>query len=229
LWEHGFARALAAWITGLSGDRSRTERAVRAAQAVRSGTPDDWLDGLAGMGRVFCATMCGQHPEALERLDEVSAKFERAEDRHMRMFVSAQRALQLFLLNRPLESGKALITLHGFASALDNARGLTTVCESTGYLASAAGDGAVATLLLGAAEGGRLRTGAPQFAHWQSAHATAKRQARDLLDAAAFESAWQEGIRIGPRGATRTALEYLDRQREAAALSKTGPMDPDRV
>jgi predicted ATPase/DNA-binding winged helix-turn-helix (wHTH) protein len=228
-WEHGFALALTAWITGLSGDWGRTERATRMAQATRTGMRDFWLEGLAGMGSVFCATMCGEHAEALERIEEVSAQFERAEDRHMRMFVSAQRALQLFLLNRPFESGKALITLYGLASALENARGLTTVCEGTGYLASAAGDGAVATFLLGAAEGGRLRTGAPQFVHWQNAHATAKRQARNLLEGAAFESAWREGVRVGPRGATGTALEYLDQQRARGGLNKTGLTDPDRV
>jgi hypothetical protein len=218
-WEQGFARALAAWITGLGGDWGRTERAGAAAQAVITGTRDFWLQGLAGMGGVFCATMCGQHTEALERIEEVSAHFERAADRHMRMYVSAQRALQLFLLDRPLESGQALKTLYGLASALENARGLTTVCEGTGYLASAAGDGAVASFLLGAAEGGRLRTGAPQFAHWQSAHATAERRARDLLDDAAFESAWQEGVRVGPRGATGAALEYLERQRTATGYA----------
>jgi predicted ATPase len=218
-WEQGFARALAAWITGLSGDWGRTERAGRAAQAVITGTRDLWLQGLAGMGNVFCATMCGQHAEALERIEEVSAHFARAADRHMRMYVSAQRALQLFLLDRPLESGQALKTLYELASALENARGLTTVCEGTGYLASAAGDGAVASFLLGAAEGGRLRTGAPQFAHWQSAHATAERRARDLLDGAAFESAWQEGVRVGPRGATGAALEYLERRRTATGYA----------
>jgi len=228
-WEHGFARAVGAWFAGLSGDRDRTERAARAAQAVLDGRRDYWLEGLAGMGGIFCATMCGQHAEALERAEVVSGLFARAEDRHMRMYVSAQRALQLYLLDRPLESGQALITLHELASALENVRGLTTVCEGTGYLAGAGGHGAIATFLLGAAEGGRLRTGAPQFAHWQSAHAAAKRQARALLDGAAFESAWQEGVRVGPRGATGAALEYLDRQRAAAGPSRTGLTDPDRV
>jgi hypothetical protein len=61
-----------------------------------------------------------------------------------------------------------------------------------------------------------LRTGAPQFPHWRKAHASAEQRAREMLGEAAFESAWREGVRVGPRQAVASALEFLSRQQQAA-------------
>ena len=211
-WEQGFALSLIAWITGLAGNLEDTERASRAARAVIIEAGDPWLEGIAGLGRAYCATMCARHADALQILQDVSANFARASDRHMRMFVCAQRALQFHLLNKQHESGRELVALYALTKVLENLRGATSVCEGTGYLAASAGDGAVAAFLLGAAEGGRLRTGAPQFAHWREAHAKAVQKARAILDEAAFEDSWREGLRVGPRQAAATAVDFLDRQ-----------------
>jgi non-specific serine/threonine protein kinase len=218
-WEQGFARALIAWITGLGGNLEDTERAGRAARAVIDEAGDPWLEGLAGFGGVFCAITCSRHAEAFELLRDVIANFARAPDRHMRMFVGGQRALLLYLLDRHRESGCEWEAVYGLARDLENARGLTAVCEGTGYLAIGAGEAALATFLLGAAEGGRLRTGAPQFAQWREPHAAAEQRAREVLGEAAFDSAWRDGIRVGPRQASTAALEFLHRQRAAASSS----------
>src|SRR4029079_3942993 len=120
--------SLIAWITGLAGNLEDTERASRTARAVIIEAGDPWLEGIAGLGRAYCATMCARHADALQILQDVSANFARASDRHMRMFACAQRALQFHLLNQQHESGRELVALYALTKVLENLRGATSVC-----------------------------------------------------------------------------------------------------
>jgi hypothetical protein len=149
------------------------------------------------------------HEQALQAMREVAETFDRAHDCHMRMFANIQVGLQQFLTGDLDGARRNILRGLDFARRIANPRGLTAVCETTAYIAAREGNPQLAARLLGAAEAGRIMSGAPQFPQWEKPHDVAWDEICARLDATPAQELFAAGQRAGPRECAQLAAVYL--------------------
>jgi hypothetical protein len=127
----------------------------------------------------------------------------------MRMFVAVQLALQEFLAGDLIAARRWDLKALEFTELIGNPRAFTGVYETAAYIAAHEGRAELAARLMGAAEAGRIMSGAPQASYWVAPHAAAWEQICARVGAAAAQEFFTAGRRAVPREWSTVAAEYL--------------------
>ncbi len=208
-WEHAYALCVQAWLSIVDGREAEAETsAARAAQLCKHSN-QPWLEGFSRLGIAFSHVYALRHEQALQAMREVAEKFDRACDCHMRMFVAVQLALQEFMTGDLQGARGYVLKALDFTRRIGNPRGFTGVCETTAYIAAREGNAALAARLLGAAEAGRIMSGAPQFPYWMKPHDVAWGEICARLGATAAQDLFAAGQLAGPRECAPLAAVFL--------------------
>jgi non-specific serine/threonine protein kinase len=168
-----------------------------------------WIQGFKNLSNAFSHVYALNHEQALQAMRDVAETFDRADDCHMRMFATVQVGLQQFLTGDLDGARRNIQKGLDFSWRIGNPRGLTGICETTAYIAARDGNAQLAARLLGAAETGRVMSGAPQFPQWEKPHDVAWVEICARLDATAAQELFEAGQLVGPHEGAQWAAAYL--------------------
>lgn len=209
VWEHAFALGVQTWLAIVDGHAAEAEiSAARATQLCRQ-LNQPWIEGFNRLGSAFSPVYALLHEQALQAMREVAETFDRAHDCHMRIFATGQVGLQQILTGDLVGARHNFLKVLDFAQRFGNLRAFTGVCEATAYIAAREGNSQLAARLLGAAEAGRIMSGAPQFPQWVKPHDVAWGEICTRLDAAAAQELFAAGQLAGPRECAQLAGAFL--------------------
>ena len=209
VWEHAFALGVQTWLAIVNGHAAEAEvSAARAAQLCKD-LNQPWIEGFNRLSSAFSHVYGQFHEKALQAISEAAEMFDRAHDCHMRMFATIQMALQQFLTGDLGGARRNMLKGLDIARRIANPRGLTGVCETTAYIAAQDGNAELAARLLGAAETGRVMTGAPQFPNWVKPHDVAWGEICASIGATSADELFAAGKLAGPRESAQLAAVYL--------------------
>ena len=230
-WEHAYALGVQAWLAVALGRPQDADNELprgRANAAEHLNQP--WIEGFTRLGLAFGPVYAQDHAQAVTAMREVDSIFDRAADRHMRMFATVQLALQQFLTGDSIAARGNTLRGLSFARQIANPRGLTGICETSAYIAAQEGHAPLAARLLGAAEAGRQMTGAPQFPYWMKLHDTAWDEICARIGQTAAEEAFAAGELAGPRACAPQAAAFLQSEAPSGChATRTAPPDRTRV
>jgi hypothetical protein len=209
VWEQAFALGVQTWLAIADGHAAEAEISAARATQLCKHLNQPWIEGFNCLGSAFSHVHAELHEQALQAMREVAETFDRAHDCHMRMFATVQVGLQQVLTGDLDGARHNLLKGLEFAQRIGNLRGLTGVCETTAYVAAREGNAQLAARLLGAAEAGRIMSGAPQFSQWVKPHDVAWGEICARLDATTAQELFTAGQLAGPRESAQLAAVYL--------------------
>ena len=162
-WEHAYASAVQTWLAVMNGREAEAE--ITAAHAVRASKHlnQPWIEGFCRLSIAFSHVYALRHEQAMLAMGELTETFERANDRHMRIFATLGLGMEQFLTGDLIGARHNVLRGLNFGRQIANFRVVTGVCEFTAYFAAREGNVELAARLLGAAEAGRILSGAPLF------------------------------------------------------------------
>ncbi len=209
VWEHAFALSAQTWLAVIGGNVAEAERCTARATRLCERLNQPWIQGFKSLSNAFSHVYALQHELALQAMRDVAEVFDRTYDSHMRMFATVQVGLQQFLTGDLDGACRNFLKGLDFAWRIGNPRALTGLCEATAYIAARDGNVQLAASLLGAAEAGRLMSGAPLFSQWQKPHDVAWAEICARLDEAAARELFAAGQLAGPREGAQWAAACL--------------------
>ena len=209
VWEHAFALGVQTWLAIMDGREAEAEiSAARAAELCKH-LNQPWIEGFYRLSSAFSHVYALRHEQALLAMRELVETFDRAHDCHMRMFATIQLGLQQFLTGTLDGARRNVLRGLDFARRIANPRALTGVCETTAYIAAREGNAELAARLMGAAEAGRVMSGAPLFPNWVKSHDVAWGEICASLGATTAQELFAAGKLAGPRECVPQAAVYL--------------------
>jgi hypothetical protein len=200
---------LQTWLALIDGREAEAEISAAHAAKLCKHLNQPWIDGFCRMCFAFSHVFAARHEQAMLALGELIETFERASDRHMRMFPTIHLGIQQFLTGELVEARRNVLSGLNLAWQIANSRAFTGVCEFTAYFAAREGDAELAARLMGAAENGRITTGAPLFPNWAKPHDVAWDEICARLGATAANKLFDAGKLAGPRECVPLAAVYL--------------------
>ena len=209
MWEQAFALGLQTWLAVISGREADAETSAAHAAMLCKNLNEPWIDGFCRMCFAFSHVYASRHEQAVLSMGELVETFERASDRHMRMFPTINLAMQQFQTGALVEGRQNVLKGLNLARLIANSRALTGVCEFTAYFTAHDGKAELAARLMGAAETGRIMTGAPLFPNWVKLHDTAWSEICASLGGTAASELYDAGKLAGPRECVQLAAAYL--------------------
>jgi len=208
-WEHAYALGVQAWLAIALGRPQDAKTSSEKAAELSRQLHQPWIEGFTRLGLAFSPVYAQDHAQAVTAMREVASIFDRAPDRHMRMFATVQLALQQFLTGDSIAARGNTLRGLCFARQIANPRGLTGICETSAYIAAQEGHAPLAARLLGAAEAGRQMSGAPQFPYWMKLHDTAWEEICARIGQTAANDIFAAGELAGPRACAPQAAAFL--------------------
>ena len=142
-------------------------------------------------------------------MGELMEMFEQANDRHMRIFATVALGIEQFLTGDLIGARRNVLSGLNFARQIANFRVVTGVCEFTAFFAAREGNAKLAARLLGAAEAGRIMSGAPLMPSLVKPHDVAWSEVCARLGATAAQKLFAGGKLAGPRECVSLAAIYL--------------------
>ena len=208
-WEHAYALAVQTWLAVMDGREAEAE--ITAAHAVRVSKHlnQPWLEGFCRLSIAYSHVYALRHEQAMLAMGELMEMFERANDRHMRIFATMGLGIEQFLTGDLIGARRNVLRGLNFARQIANFRVVTGVCEFTGWFAAREGNVELAARLLGAAEAGRIMSGAPLMPSLVKPHDVAWGEVCARLDATAAQKLFAAGKLAGPRECVSLAAVYL--------------------
>jgi hypothetical protein len=168
-----------------------------------------WIEGFCRLCIAFSHVYALRHEQAMLAMGELKETFERANDRHMRIFATAGVGIEQFLTGDLIGARSNVLKELTFARQIANFRVVTGVCEFTAYFAAREGSVELAARLLGAAEAGRIMSGAPLFPSFVKPHDEAWGEICARLGETAAQKLFAAGKLAGPRECVSLAAIYL--------------------
>jgi non-specific serine/threonine protein kinase len=209
LWEEAFALGLRGFSETTLGHYGEAERLALQAKELCARLNQPWISAFCSLASAYIPVYSTQTAQAVIALRAIAEGFDCAHDYHMRMFVAVQLALQEFLAGDLIAARRWDLKALEFTEHIGNPRAFTGVYETAAYIAAHEGRAELAARLMGAAEAGRIMSGAPQASYWVAPHAAAWEQICARVGAAAAQEFFTAGRRTVPREWSTVAAEYL--------------------
>lgn len=226
-WEEAFAVCLQAWTDTMMGHYEAARGLEPRATHLSRWLKDPWLEAFAAVASAHIPIYRTETAQAVIALRELSEMFDRASDQHMCMFVSVQLALQEFLAGDLAASRRWGMKALDFSQRIGNPRGLTGVFETAAYIAAQEQLAEMSARFMGAAETGRIMSGAPQARQWITPHAAAWREVCERLGSDSAQELCAAGRRGVPRDWIAAVTEFLRAPSERGLLRETMIVDRD--
>ena len=169
LVRRSFTLGFLSFNYAMTGEFDAADRISAEALALAEQLYDDYLAGVALLGRGIARAMGGLAGDAAATLEEALRRIERSGERFMISYVSVNLGLQLYLAGRLEDAEAAFVQSLRVSREIRNHRAVGGCLEGLGYIAAAA-DARWAARLMGAAQAARDATAAPLFPQWKTAH-----------------------------------------------------------
>jgi len=209
VWEKAYASILQTWLANIEGREEDSRVSAAEASHTCRQLQQPWLDGFNQLASAFTHVYALRHEQALKAMCEAVDTFDRARDRHMSMFAIVQVGLQQILTGDLPGAGRNILRGLDLARQIANSRAFTGVCETTAYIAVRKDHADLAARLMGAAEAGRIMSGAPQFPYWIKPHDQAWSETCSRLGEVAARNLFAAGRLAGPRECAALAAAFL--------------------
>jgi hypothetical protein len=208
-WEHAYALAVQTWLAVMDGREVEAETTAAHAVRVCKYLYQPWIEGFCRLSIAYSHVYALRHEQAMLAMGELMETFERANDRHMRIFATIGLGIEQFLTGDLIGARRNVLRGLNFARQIANFRVVTGVCEFTAWFAARERSVELAARLLGAAEAGRIMSGAPLMPSLVKPHEAAWGEVCARLGVPAAQELFAAGKLAGPRECVSLAASYL--------------------